>query len=88
MAGNISAVTFTVENADDTRVLVNITDPLTSIHSRGKQLSIRDILKKDLKYKISYHKSGSTGKVTCSTSGTTAPFNMLLISNWIYCFWN
>lgn len=83
MTGNISAVTFTVKNVDGTRVLVNITDPVTGIHVRGKQFTIRDILKKDLKYKISYYKSGSTGKVTCSTTLTTAPFNTLLISNWI-----
>lgn len=70
MTGNISAVMFTVENVDETRVLVNITDPVTSIHVRGKQLTIRDILKKDLKYKISYYKSGSTGKVTCSITMT------------------
>lgn len=67
LTGNISAVTFTVKNIDETSVLVNITDPLTSIHLQGKQLTIRDILKKDLKYKISYYKSGSTGKVMCST---------------------
>ncbi|KAL3987877.1 hypothetical protein ACER0C_012195 [Sarotherodon galilaeus] len=58
---NISAVGFTVEPLDR-RVIVNITDPLTSIYDRGKQLSIRDIFKKDLNYKISYYKSGSTGK--------------------------
>ncbi|XP_030581266.1 tissue factor-like [Archocentrus centrarchus] len=59
---NISAVEFTVDALDDRRVIVNITDPLTTIYIRGKQQSIRDILQKDLKYKISYHKSGSTGK--------------------------
>lgn len=59
---NISAVGFTVEPLDDRRVIVNITDPLTSIYDRRKQLSIRDIFKKDLNYKISYYKSGSTGK--------------------------
>lgn len=61
--GNISAVKFTVEAVDQSTVIVNITDPLTSIHQGGKQLSIRDVLKNDLKYKISYYKSGSTGKV-------------------------
>lgn len=58
----ISAVNFTVESVEETAVTINITDPLTTIHERTKQLSIRDILKKDLKYKISYSKSGSTGK--------------------------
>ncbi|KAM4552889.1 tissue factor-like [Odontesthes bonariensis] len=59
---NISAVLFTLEDVDENTVIVNITDPVTSIHEHGKQLSIRDILKNDLKYKISYYKSGSTGK--------------------------
>ncbi|XP_039999453.1 tissue factor-like isoform X2 [Xiphias gladius] len=59
---NISAVKFIVEDVDKSRVIVNITDPLTSIHQQGRQLSIRDVLKNDLKYKISYYKSGSTGK--------------------------
>lgn len=59
---NISAVNFTVKAANQSTVTVNITDPLTSIHQGGKQLSIRDVLKNDLKYKISYSKSGSTGK--------------------------
>ncbi|KAK1879648.1 Tissue factor [Dissostichus eleginoides] len=58
----ISAVDITVEAVDESRVMVNITDPLTGIHRRGKQLSLRDILQNDLKYKISYYKSGSTGK--------------------------
>ncbi len=62
-SGNISAVQFTVESVNKSKVIVNITDPLTSIHQRGKQLSIRDILKNDLKYKVIYYKSGSTGKV-------------------------
>lgn len=62
-SGNISALNFTVTAIDDSRVTVNITVPLTSIHKRGKQLSIKDVLKNDLKYKIRYWKSGSTGKV-------------------------
>ncbi|XP_035526844.1 tissue factor-like [Morone saxatilis] len=59
---NISAVNFTVEKVNKSTVIVSITDPLTSIHERGKQLSIREILKSDLHYKIIYYKSGSTGK--------------------------
>lgn len=102
MTGNISAVTFTVENIDETRVLVKITDPVTSIHVQGKQLTIRDILKKDLKYKISYYKSGSTGKVTCSTTNSCTVYcatdinldlmfselsgRIRLLCVWFYCF--
>ncbi|KAM9349406.1 tissue factor-like [Symphorus nematophorus] len=59
---NISAVSFTVEAVDENTVVLNITDPLSAIHQHAKQLSIRDIFKKDLKYKISYYKAGSTGK--------------------------
>uniref|UniRef100_A0A3Q4C070 Tissue factor n=1 Tax=Mola mola TaxID=94237 RepID=A0A3Q4C070_MOLML len=59
---NISAVKVTVEPVDESRVIINITDPLTGIHKSGKQLTIREILKNDLMYKISYYKSGSTGK--------------------------
>ncbi|XP_073347877.1 tissue factor-like [Pagrus major] len=72
---NISAVKFTVKSVDKNRVIVNITDPLTSIHQRLKQLSIRDIFKHDLKYKISYYKSGSTGKrdITSDTSEAEVP---------------
>ncbi|KAM7401407.1 hypothetical protein PAMA_005548 [Pampus argenteus] len=58
----ISAVKFSVEVVEENKVTVNITDPLTGTHQHGKQLTIRDILKNDLKYKISYYKSGSTGK--------------------------
>ncbi|XP_061696326.1 tissue factor-like isoform X6 [Syngnathoides biaculeatus] len=58
----ISAAEFTVEVVEEGRVSVNIKDPLTSFHKYGKQLTIRDILKHDLQYKISYYKSGNTGK--------------------------
>ncbi|XP_061652837.1 tissue factor-like isoform X2 [Phyllopteryx taeniolatus] len=58
----ISAAEFTVEVAEEGRVSVTIEDPLTSFHKYGKQLTIRDILKNDLQYKISYYKSGNTGK--------------------------
>uniref|UniRef100_A0AAQ6IR32 Tissue factor n=1 Tax=Anabas testudineus TaxID=64144 RepID=A0AAQ6IR32_ANATE len=59
---NISAVKFTVRAVDESRVMVNITDHLTGIYKDAKQLSIRDVLRNGLKYKISYWKSGSTGK--------------------------
>lgn len=62
---------FTLNTVDENSVMLNITDPITSIHHQQKQLSIRDILKKDLKYKISYYKSGSTGKVKYSAITST-----------------
>lgn len=58
----LSKVSFTVQKVEKRSVTLNISDPLTGIHERGRQLTIRDVLKKDLKYKVSYSKSGSTGK--------------------------
>ncbi|XP_032388254.1 tissue factor [Etheostoma spectabile] len=82
---NISAAAFTVKAVDKSRVNVSITDPLTSIHVGGKQLSIRDILKKDLKYKITYHKSGSTGKRDILSDSSTAQVSKLDAGQ-SYCF--
>lgn len=58
----ISAPSFSVEPADDGRIILNITDPLTPFHRRGNQLTIRDVFTNRLKYKIYYYKAGSTGK--------------------------
>jgi len=62
-SANISAVNFTVQAVDERRVNVTITEPLSGVHEGDKQLSLRDIFKSELKYKISYYKFGSTGKV-------------------------
>uniref|UniRef100_A0A3B4WQX3 Tissue factor n=1 Tax=Seriola lalandi dorsalis TaxID=1841481 RepID=A0A3B4WQX3_SERLL len=80
---NISAPTYSVEAADGGRVMVNITDPLTSYHERGRQLSIRDVLKSDLKYKISYYKSGNTRKEFVSDSSVA---ELKLDAGESYCF--
>ncbi|XP_072290444.1 tissue factor-like, partial [Eucyclogobius newberryi] len=58
----LSAVAFSIQKVAERSVTLNISDPLTGIHGPTKQLSIRDVLKKDLKYKVSYYKAGSTGK--------------------------
>lgn len=58
----LSAVAISIQKVAERSVTLNISDPLTGIHIGNKQLTIRDILKKDLKYKVSYYKSGSTGK--------------------------
>ncbi|XP_034468642.1 tissue factor-like [Hippoglossus hippoglossus] len=81
----ISAVQFTVEPVDERRVTVNITDTLTSVHVNGKQLTIRDIFKKDLKYKISYYKSGSTGKRDIKSDSSMAEVSKLDAGQ-SYCF--
>ncbi|XP_063742158.1 tissue factor-like isoform X2 [Eleginops maclovinus] len=82
---NISAVNITVEAMDESSVMVNITDPLTGIHTRGKQLSIRDVFRNDLKYKISYYKSGSTGKRDVISDSSTAEVSKLDAGE-SYCF--
>ncbi|KAK2844038.1 hypothetical protein Q5P01_010697 [Channa striata] len=82
---NISAVKFTVEAVDESRVIVNITDTLTSIYGREKQLSIREVLKNNLKYKISYYKSGSTGKRDVITDSSMAEVSDL-DAGLAYCF--
>ncbi|XP_029381196.1 tissue factor-like isoform X2 [Echeneis naucrates] len=82
---NISAVTFTVETVDKNTVRVNITDPLTSIHQNGRQLSIRDILNKDLMYKISFYKSGNTGKRDIISDSSVAEVKNL-DEGYSYCF--
>ncbi|XP_031146908.1 tissue factor-like [Sander lucioperca] len=82
---NISAAVFTVNIVNESSVNVSITDPLTSIHRGVNQLSIRDIFKNDLKYKISYHKSGSTGKKDITSDSSTAQVSELE-AGLSYCF--
>ncbi|XP_044224655.1 tissue factor-like [Thunnus albacares] len=81
----ISAVTFRVEIVEESSVTVTITDPVTSIHVQQKQLTIRDILKNDLKYKISYYKSGSTGKRDIISNSSIAEVSGLDAGQ-SYCF--
>ncbi|KAM4556711.1 tissue factor-like [Fundulus diaphanus] len=59
---NISVLEFSLMDVNESTVILHITHPLTSINKRQKQQTIKDILQTDLKYKISYYKSGSTGK--------------------------
>ncbi|XP_041659957.1 tissue factor-like [Cheilinus undulatus] len=82
---NISAVEFTVHAANESSMLINITDTLTSVHKDGKQLTIRDIFKHDLLYKINYHKAESTGKRE-KLSENSAAFVYSLDSGTRYCF--
>ncbi|XP_013869562.1 tissue factor [Austrofundulus limnaeus] len=69
---NISAVQFSLVNVNKTTVIINITDPVTSFHHQGKQSTIRDVLKKDLKYKILYYKAGSTREREVVSDSSTA----------------
>ncbi|XP_037537906.1 tissue factor [Nematolebias whitei] len=82
---NISAVKFSLVEVNETTVTINITDPVTSIHQHGKQLTIRDVLKKDLKYKIIYYKPGSTREREVLSDSSTATVSKLDAGQ-SYCF--
>ncbi|TNN35921.1 Tissue factor [Liparis tanakae] len=82
---NISAVNFTVQAVDERRVNVTITEPLSGVHKGDKQLSLRDIFKSELKYKISYYKFGSTGKRDIISDSSTAEVSELNAGQ-SYCF--
>ncbi|KAM4727622.1 tissue factor-like [Anableps anableps] len=82
---NISALEFSLMDVDEGTIILNITHPLTSIHVRGKQQTIKDILKNDLKYKIIYYKSGSTGKREKISDSNTAEVSGLDAGQ-SYCF--
>uniref|UniRef100_A0A1A7WE87 Tissue factor n=2 Tax=Iconisemion striatum TaxID=60296 RepID=A0A1A7WE87_9TELE len=82
---NISSVRFSLKVVDKSTVSINITDPITSIHHQGRQLTIRDILKSDLKYKILYYKSGSTRERESVSDSSTATVSGLDAGQ-SYCF--
>lgn len=48
----------------DKKIVLIIQDPVTALVKDGRPLNIREIFKKNLKYKILYNKAGSTGKVS------------------------
>nr|XP_040027979.1 tissue factor-like [Gasterosteus aculeatus aculeatus] len=82
---NISAANFNVTVVDESRVLVTITDLLSASRDGKKQLTLRDILKNDLKYKISYHRFGNTGKRDIISDSSTAEVSKLDAGQ-RYCF--
>ncbi|CAL8343328.1 unnamed protein product [Merluccius merluccius] len=49
-------------HGDNGSVALHITDPLTSVYHDQRQLTIREVFKEDLMYKISYQQVGSTRK--------------------------
>ncbi|XP_056148634.1 tissue factor-like [Lampris incognitus] len=74
----ISAVSFKVGTVrDSSTVALNISDPLTPLYQQQKLLTIKDILKNDLKYMISYQKAGSTGKKDVIHNSSLAEFPQL-----------
>ncbi|XP_029970775.1 tissue factor-like isoform X2 [Salarias fasciatus] len=82
---NISAVRFAVRPVNESTVTINITDTLTAIHEGTKQLTIRDVLRSDLKYKITYYKAGSTGKREVISASSVAEVSKLDAGE-EYCF--
>ncbi|XP_047224793.1 tissue factor-like [Girardinichthys multiradiatus] len=81
---NISALEFSLMDLNESTVIINIKHPLISVNVRQKE-TIKDILKFDLKYKISYYKSGSTGKREKISDSSTANVSGLDAGQ-IYCF--
>lgn len=53
-----------VQSEDKTKMTLHIQDPLTPLYKDDQLLTIRDIFKNDLKYRVVYNKAGSTGKVS------------------------
>ncbi|XP_073704610.1 coagulation factor IIIb [Garra rufa] len=67
------------------KIVLIINDPITALHKDGRSLNIRDVFKKNLKYKIEYNKAGSTGKKTLIVDESIAEFNNL-DEDQSYCF--
>ncbi|CAB1326015.1 unnamed protein product [Coregonus sp. 'balchen'] len=51
-----------VQSEDKTKMILHIQDPLTPLYKDDQLLTIRDVFKNDLKYRVVYNKAGSTGK--------------------------
>ncbi|KAJ8012299.1 hypothetical protein DPEC_G00067220 [Dallia pectoralis] len=51
-----------VQKGNNTKMTLHIQDPLTPLYKDGRLLTIRDIFKSNLKYKVIYSKAGSTGR--------------------------
>uniref|UniRef100_A0A9J7YNC5 Tissue factor n=2 Tax=Cyprinus carpio TaxID=7962 RepID=A0A9J7YNC5_CYPCA len=67
------------------KIVLIIHDPITALHKDGRSLNIRDVFKKNLKYKIAYNKAGSTGKKMLIVDESKAEFNDLN-KDQSYCF--
>ncbi|KAJ0059696.1 hypothetical protein NL108_009820, partial [Boleophthalmus pectinirostris] len=53
---------------DERKTTVHVTDPLTAAFQDGRQLSIRDVFRDELEYKVTYWKNKSTGKKVATSS--------------------
>ncbi|XP_016105116.1 tissue factor-like [Sinocyclocheilus grahami] len=70
---------------NENKTVLIIHDPITALHKDGRSLNIRDVFKKNLKYKIAYIKAGSTGKKMLIVDESKAEFNNL-DEDQSYCF--
>ena len=65
LTAKIGSLNFKViQNEDKTKMEVHIQDPQTAIKKNGRPMTIREIFREDLMYKVQYSKAGSTGKVS------------------------
>ncbi|XP_016331299.1 tissue factor-like [Sinocyclocheilus anshuiensis] len=70
---------------NENKTVLIIHNPITALHKDGRSLNIRDVFKKNLKYKIAYNKAGSTGKKMLIVDESKAEFNNL-DEDQSYCF--
>ncbi|XP_056598509.1 coagulation factor IIIb [Triplophysa dalaica] len=70
---------------EDKNIMLIIQDPVTALVKDGKPQNIREIFKKNLKYKISFNKAGSTGKKERIVNENLVKFSTLDESQ-SYCF--
>ncbi|XP_051556388.1 tissue factor-like [Myxocyprinus asiaticus] len=76
---------FKIVVREDKSITLLIIDPITALHKNGRSLNIRDIFKKNLKYKVSYHKAGSTGEKIEIAERSKVEFKALDVDQ-SYCF--
>ncbi|XP_051990612.1 tissue factor-like [Xyrauchen texanus] len=76
---------FEIVVREDKKIMLLIIDPTTALHKDGRSLNIRDIFKKNLKYKVSYRKAGSTGEKMEIVEGSNVEFKALDVDR-SYCF--
>ncbi|XP_059418793.1 tissue factor-like [Carassius carassius] len=75
---------FKLNVNENKKIVLIIHDPITALHKDGRSLNIRDVFKKNLKYKIAYNKAGSTGKKMIIVDESKAEFT--LDEDQSYCF--
>nr|XP_055058404.1 coagulation factor IIIb [Misgurnus anguillicaudatus] len=78
---------FKLMMSADNKLMLIIHDPVTALVKNNTHLNIRDIFKKNLKYKITYNKAGSTGKKIETVNENKVDLSKLkLDEDQSYCF--